>query len=243
VLGAGTNRLYQRNPKRKALGAIRYSLPPQRHHRPPVPKAIRIPNLQHPRLPSPMRKHQPQPPGIRRHLKYRLAHHLLPRDHPVRQPISINPARLLPSPPLPIHQVRLNRSFALRLPPALVPHPHRHPNQPAPIPDPDPPQKPRHLIHSSHREAHLIEALLLPQRHHPLRLPQRKSHQHHEIRHPDPDQPADPAHRPLSFPRHTASMSNPRDQNPNHSNQRPSHQPHQQKLPQIHPVTSSHDRL
>ena len=133
-------------------------LPPQLHHRPFVQQAIRIPNHQHPWLPIPMGKHQPQPRRISSHFEDRLTHHRTARPHPRRQLDTIHPRRLFPSPTLPIHQISPNQPFTLRLPaPVASPAP-----TPVPASRPIPNQKPRNLLHPRHRKAHLIEALRLP---------------------------------------------------------------------------------
>ncbi len=74
-------------------------LPPQQLPPSSCATAIRIPDHQHPRLPSPMCQHQPQPRRIRRHLKHWLTHHRIPARHPRRQAHPIHSRRLLPTRP------------------------------------------------------------------------------------------------------------------------------------------------
>ena len=119
-----------------------------------MPQAIRVPNHQHPRLPSPMRQHQPQPRRIRSHLKHRLTHHRSSPRHPRRQLHPVHPRRHLPPPALRIHQISPNQPLPLRLP-ALIRHLHRHPQQPSVhpesgTPEPPPPRSPRKHISSKH---------------------------------------------------------------------------------------------
>ncbi len=90
-------------------------LTPQHHYRAPVQQAIRIPNHQQSRLPSPVRQYQSQPRGVSSNLEHWLTYHRAAPRHPRRQLHPLHSRRLLPSPPLPIHQIRPDQSLALSL--------------------------------------------------------------------------------------------------------------------------------
>jgi hypothetical protein len=211
-----------------SLGIFCPTSPSKFHHSPSVQPAIRVPNHQYPWLPLPMRQYQPQSRRIRRYLEHRLTHHRPSPRHPRCQPNPTHSRRLLPPPPLRIHQVGRYQALTLRLPP-LIGHPHRHPYQPPPIVN----QKSRYLLRSSYRKAHFIKALRLPDPNCPLPLSERNPGQHEEISHPDPRQPDHAATYPLPLP------APKRHSHPQHANTRPPHQPQQQKFRSLHPQPRS----
>ena len=77
--------------RRGRTARIRRTLPSPTPPPSSVQPAIRIPNHQNPRLPPPMRKHQPQPRSIRSNLKHRLTHHRTPPPPSPSAPLPFTP--------------------------------------------------------------------------------------------------------------------------------------------------------
>ena len=166
-----------------------------------------------------MRQDQPQARGIACHFENRLTQHRVSSDYLCCQPHSIDSSRLLPSPPLRIHQISPHQSITLCHASPIC-NPNCHSNKPLLIVN----QKSFHFLYPGHRKTHIVETLRLPHCQYLLLLHQRNSYQHHEIHRPDSGQPRDSTTHSKLF------AAQPRQPDSSQSQGRPACQSPQQKL-------------